>query len=157
MKILIPLVILLIAISSCRPNKGGVDVIRLGDTIQTSSGLKYYYIKKGKGRSIESGSKVGTYRSLKVDDSVVWNTNELPDSLFTFLADSTKLIKGFTEVSRLLREGDEIVAILPDSLAYGAKGAGDIIPPYATLVYNEFKVVRVEQPVNEINQTSELE
>jgi FKBP-type peptidyl-prolyl cis-trans isomerase len=79
---------------------------------------------------------------------VVWNTNELPDSLFTFVVDSTRLIKGFTEVCRLLREGDEIVAILPDSLAYGAKGAGDVIPPHATPVYDVFKVVSVEAPLN---------
>jgi len=52
----------------------------------------------------------------------------------------------------LLREGDEIIAILPDSLAYGAKGAGDIIPPYSTLVYDQFKVVSVEKTTNEIAQ-----
>ncbi|MBR8537995.1 FKBP-type peptidyl-prolyl cis-trans isomerase [Carboxylicivirga sediminis] len=116
------------------------------DTIQTASGLKYLYLKKGDGPKIVSGARVGTYLSLMVNDSVVWNTNELPDSLFTFIADSTRLIKGFTEVSMLLREGDEIIAILPDSLAYGAKGAGDIIPPNATLVYDQFKVMSVVLP-----------
>ena len=133
--------------SACHYKTGQTSSSVLGDTIQTASGLKYLYLKRGDGPQVVPGAKVGTYLSLKVDDSVVWNTNELPDSLFTFIADSTRLIKGFTEVSLLLREGDEIIAILPDSLAYGAKGAGEVIPPFATLVYDQFKVVSVELPV----------
>ncbi len=117
-----------------------------GDTIQTASGLQYYYIKKGDGRKIEKGCKVGTYLSLMVNDSVVWKSDEGPDSLFTFIAGFTRLIKGFDEVTMLLRQGDEIIAILPDSIAYGAKGAGNVIPPYATLVYDKFKVVNVDEP-----------
>ncbi|NJO92258.1 MAG: hypothetical protein HC831_27270 [Chloroflexia bacterium] len=81
-----------------------------------------------------------------VNDSVVWKSDEGPDSLFTFIAGFTRLIKGFDEVSMLLRQGDEIVAILPDSIAYGAKGAGDVIPPHATLVYDKFKVINVSEP-----------
>ncbi len=140
--------------SSCQFRGATSSVPQLGDTIQTASGLKYLYLKRGDGPKIEPGARVGTYLSLMVNDSVVWNTNELPDSLFTFVADSTRLIKGFTEVSLLLREGDEIVAVLPDSLAYGTKGAGDIIPPYSTLVYDQFKVVSVELPEH-ANDTDE--
>ncbi len=140
------LVIIGLLIASCNYGGGASSETQLGDTIQTASGLKYLYLKKGDGPKVVPGAKVGTYLSLMVNDSVVWNTNELPDSLFNFVADSTRLIKGFTEVSLLLREGDEIVAVLPDSLAYGAKGAGDIIPPFSTLIYDQFKVVKVELP-----------
>jgi len=153
MRILLSIVLLaVLLISSCQYKGGNNQSVSLGDTIQTASGLKYLYLKKGDGPKVEPGCKVGTYLSLKVNDKVVWNTDESPDSLFTFIADSTRLIKGFTEVSLLLREGDEIIAILPDSLAYGAKGAGDIIPPYSTLVYDQFKVVSVEKTTNEIAQ-----
>ncbi|MCG8579470.1 MAG: FKBP-type peptidyl-prolyl cis-trans isomerase [Bacteroidales bacterium] len=133
-------------LASCQFKSTQSDKENADNIIRTASGLQYYYIKKGDGPKVEPGCRVGTYLSLKVEDSVVWNTNELPDSLFTFVADSTRLIKGFTEVSLLLRQGDEIVAILPDTLAYGAKGAGDVIPPHATLVYDVFKVVKVEAP-----------
>ncbi|WP_421919052.1 FKBP-type peptidyl-prolyl cis-trans isomerase [Marinifilum sp.] len=146
MKSVYPILILaLVLLSACNP-KSTKQEIALGDTIQTASGLKYIYLKKGDGRKIETGCKVGAYLSLKVKDQVVWNTNKLPDSLFTYLADYSRLIKGFTEVSMLLREGDEVVAILPDSLAYGAKGAGDIIPPHSTLIYDQFKVLKVDAP-----------
>ena len=133
-------------ICSCNTKPKATNEIALGDTLTTKSGLQYIYLKKGEGRKIETGSAVGTYLSLKVQDSVVWNTNELPDSLFTYVANYSRLIKGFTEMTMLLREGDEVIAILPDSLAYGAKGAGDIIPPFATIVYDQFKVISVEEP-----------
>lgn len=136
----------ILSIYSCNTKSKVTNEIALGDTLTTKSGLQYIYLKKGEGRKIETGSAVGTYLSLKVQDSVVWNTNELPDSLFTYVANYSRLIKGFTEMTMLLREGDEVIAILPDSLAYGAKGAGDIIPPFATIVYDQFKVISVEEP-----------
>jgi FKBP-type peptidyl-prolyl cis-trans isomerase len=64
---------------------------------------------------------LATDLSLKVNGKVVWTSYEMPDSLFIFVAGYSRVIKGFAEVSLLLREGDEIVAILPDSIAYGAK------------------------------------
>jgi hypothetical protein len=140
------LIVALVLLSACNNPKSAKHESALGDTIQTASGLKYIYLKKGEGRKIETGCKVGTYLSLKVKDQVVWNTNELPDSLFTYVANYSRLIKGFTEMTMLLREGDEVVAVLPDSLAYGSKGAGDVIPPNATLIYDQFKVVRVDAP-----------
>jgi len=139
-------IITLLSLLSCNTIFKDKNAIILGDTIQTPSGLQYFYVKQGEGRQVETGCEVGTYLSLMVKDSVVWTSTDSPDSLFTFVAGFTRLIKGFTEMSMLLREGDEVIAILPDSLAYGAKGAGDIIPPYSTLVYNKFKVVKVAEP-----------
>ena len=131
---------------SCNNTTKNNNEPSLGDTIQTASGLQYFYIKKGQGRKVEKGCEVSVYLSLMVNDSVVWNTNEAPDSLFTYIAEFTRLIEGFNEITLLLQQGDELVAILPDSIAYGAKGAGDVVPPYATLVYDKFKVVNVEAP-----------
>ncbi len=136
----------LVGLNSCNKTKNNKGEIVLGDTIQTSSGLQYCYEKIGEGRKAEAGCKMATYLSLKVGDDVVWTSADQPDSLFTYVVGYTRLIKGFTEISMLLREGDEVIAILPDSLAYGAKGAGDIIPPHATLVYDKFKVLRVDEP-----------
>ncbi len=114
------------------------------DTLQTASGLQYYYEKKGNGKKVEVGSKVSTYLSLKVKDKVVWTTDQMPDSVFTFSAGKGQVIKGFDEVTLLLREGDEVVAIMPASIAYGARGMGNMVPPNATLIYDKFKVVKVE-------------
>ncbi len=137
------MVVTLIGLNACSFSKGKTEGIVLGDTIQTASGLKYYYEKIGKGRKVEVGCELGAFLSLKVDGKVVWTSEEEPDSLYTYIAGFSRVIKGFAEVSMLLREGDEIVAILPDSIAYGARGAGDVISPHATLVYDKFKMVKV--------------
>ena len=136
----------ILGLISCSAPKSSDKKIVLGDTIQTGSGLKYFYEKIGKGRKVEVGCELATYLSLQVDGKVVWNSSEMKDSSFTYIAGYSRLIKGFSEVSLLLREGDEIVAILPDSLAYGDKGAGDIIPPHSTLVYDKFVVKSVNEP-----------
>jgi len=132
---------------SCNANRTNTaNTIELGDTIQTESGLKYYYVEQGNGRKIESGAKVSTYLSLKINDSIVWTSDNDTDSLFTFIMNGTVLIKGFNEMSMRLRQGDEIVAIIPDSLGYGDEGSGDVVPPNATLIYDKFKVIQVDEP-----------
>ena len=145
--------VVLIMISCNTGNKSnGSKAIALLDTIQTNSGLKYYYVKKGEGRKVETGSEVGTYLSLMVKDRVVWTSYDNRDSLFIFIANRDKMIKGFTEMTMLLREGDEVVAILPDSLGYGEKGSGSI-PPHAILIYDKFKMVKVSEPKKLLSDT----
>ena len=103
------------------------------DTITTKSGLKYVYIKKGKGRKVEPGSEVTAMLSLKVNDSVIWTSYSEKDSSFTYIADRGGVIEGYNEMAMLMREGDDVVAFLPGAIAYGEKGSGDEIPPNATL------------------------
>ncbi len=135
-----------IGFTACNPGGKTKNETAAFDTITKESGLKYYYLKKGNGSKIQPGSKVDTYLSLMVNDSLIWNTDQMPDSIFSFVADNTPLIKGFTEVVSYLREGDEIVAILPYQIAYGKYGRGAMIPAKATLVYNQFKVKKVYPP-----------
>ena len=148
------IILSLLILISCKTNTDDLaDKIILGDTIQTNSGLQYFYVKQGNGRKVERGSVVGTYLSLMLKDSIIWTSNNSTDSLFTFITGNSEVIKGFDEVTILLREGDEVVAILPYSLAYGKKGAGGVIPPFATLVYNELKVVKVSEPKGILSDT----
>lgn len=139
MKLLFLITILLL--TACGP-----DAAKQDDVITTASGLQYTYLKKGTGHKIEKGSMVDTYLSLSVNDSVIWNTDESPDSVFRFLAGYDGVIDGFAEMAMLLREGDHVVATMPANIAYGERGAGSAIPPGATLVYNQFQVRKVEAP-----------
>ncbi|NQZ76375.1 MAG: FKBP-type peptidyl-prolyl cis-trans isomerase [Ekhidna sp.] len=123
------------------------------DTIQTNSGLQYFFLTKGNGRKVERGSKLDTKLSLIVDDSVVWTSYEAEDSLFSFVIGVDRVISGFEEMAYLMREGDNVVAILPDSLAYGDKGAGDVIPPNATLIYDRYEIVGVSEPKKVLSDT----
>jgi hypothetical protein len=144
---------LLIFLAAACGDKRQDGAIVVGDTIATESGLKYIYTKIGTGRQVETGSKVWTYLALSVDGKEVWNTDGPPDSSFSFVANKDRMIKGFTEVTMKLREGDEIIAILPPNLAYGERGSGAVIPPNATLVYTKYIMKRVNEPKLSLSDT----
>ena len=132
---------------SCKTdNKSIKNNKSIKDTITTPSGLKYYYLTKGKGEKIEPGSKISAQLSLKVNDSVIWTSYSSKDSVFSHIAGRGGVIKGYDEMALLMREGDNVVAILPSNIAYGDKGSGNVIPPKATLVYDRFKVTYVSKP-----------
>lgn len=114
--------------------------------MQTESGLQYKYNKKGEGRKVEKGSFVKTKLSLMIEDSVVWTSYSAPDSLFSFVVGYSGVIQGFEEMALLMREGDDVYVAIPDSLAYGDQGAGDVIPPNATVVYDRYEMVSVSEP-----------
>ena len=148
MQKLLSLLFIIIFIFSCNRTSEKADKKNaLGDTIQTSSGLKYYYLKRGDGKKIEKTSKVSVYTDLYMNDSdsVFWTTSTAADSLFTFYHKKTSLIKGFSELHDYLVEGDEVIAYLPYTIAYGKDGSRGI-PPKATLVYNPLVVKSVSEP-----------
>jgi hypothetical protein len=146
-KAIITILVLSIFIFSCKTDKKSSDANeKAKDTITTVSGLKYFYITKGEGRKVAPGSKVTAMLSLKVNDSVIWTSYKSKDSSFTYIADRGGVIKGYNEMVMLLREGDDVAAFLPGSIAYGEKGSGKVIPPNATLEYDQFKIVHVGEP-----------
>ncbi len=146
MKFNLYLLISLFLLSACSEPSGSMEEAETGDTIQTESGLQYVFLKRGEGKKAEKGSRLETKLSLMVEDSVVWNSYEAPDSLFSFILGYDPVISGFEEMAYLMREGDNVLAILPDSLAYGDDGAGDVIPPNATLVYDRYEIVSASDP-----------
>jgi len=113
---------------------------------QTESGLQYKYNKKGDGQKVEKGSFVKTKLSLMIEDSVVWTSYQAPDSLFSFVVGYSGVIQGFEEMALLMQEGDDVYVAIPDSLAYGDQGAGGVIPPNATVVYDRYEMVSVSEP-----------
>lgn len=139
---------LCVFIFSCNDSTDKADkTTSINDTIQTESGLRYYYLKRGDGRKIKESSKVSVFTDLYLNDSdsIFWTTSTASDSLFTFYHKKTSLIKGFTELHNHLVEGDEVVAYLPYSIAYGKEGNRGV-PPEATLVYNPLIVKSVSEP-----------
>ncbi len=152
------LLIFVLVLTSCNnektKNSKQNENIALMDTITTASGLKYLYLKKGKGRKIEMGSMIKSYTNLYVlgSDKVIWTTDSEKDSLFTFILEEHSMIKGFIELNNYLVEGDEVVAILPDSIAYGDRDSKDI-PAGSTLIYKPYGIKSVSEPKINIADT----
>ncbi|MBI1330829.1 MAG: hypothetical protein GC166_13115 [Alphaproteobacteria bacterium] len=97
------------------------------------SGLQYRIIKSGAGSSPTSGMDMVTvtYKGWLIDGTVFDQTG--PGQTAKFPAG--RLIPGWVEALRMMKEGDEWELTIPSNLAYGSQGAGDVIPPDQTLVF----------------------
>jgi len=99
----------------------------------TASGLQYRVIKPGAGASPTANDVVKvTYKGWLIDGTVFDETP--PGQTAEFPAGA--LIPGWVEALQLMKEGDEWEIVLPSELGYGASGAGGVIPPNQTLVFN---------------------
>jgi len=99
----------------------------------TPSGLQYRVIKPGTGKSPTVSDVVNvTYKGWLIDGTVFDQTQ--PGQQATFPAGA--LIPGWVEALQLMKEGDEWEIVIPSALGYGESGAGGVIPPNQTLVFD---------------------
>lgn len=115
------------------------------DTVQLESGVRYVYLRRGDGLKVDTGSHVTTHINLIVGEDTIWSTYADGEQQFEFDAKKTSLIKGFDEVVMYAKEGDRLLAIIPPELGYGEAGAGDVVPPNATLFF-DLDFLKVEEP-----------
>ena len=101
----------------------------------TASGLQYKVISKGKGEGA-SPTKADTvtvhYRG-KLINGDVFDESYSRGEPTTFPLGG--VIPGWTEGLQLMKVGDKFEFVIPAELGYGARGAGDVIPPNATLIF----------------------
>lgn len=107
------------------------DFAKQDDVITTESGLAYRYATKGTGKSPVDGDKVKvTYRGTLV------NGTEFDKSEEPVEFGVNQVIPGWTELLKLMKEGDQVIAYIPYDLAYGANGSGSSIEPFSTLIFD---------------------
>jgi FKBP-type peptidyl-prolyl cis-trans isomerase len=99
----------------------------------TASGLQYRVMKSGAGASPTPNDLVRvTYRGWLIDGTVFDETPPGQSAEFP----AGQLIPGWVEALQLMKEGDEWEIVIPSELGYGERGAGGVIPPNQTLVFN---------------------
>jgi FKBP-type peptidyl-prolyl cis-trans isomerase FklB len=97
------------------------------------SGLQYKVITKGKGKSPKATDKVTVnYRGTLIDGTEFDSSYKRGEPA-TFPVNG--VIKGWTEALQLMKEGSKWELFIPPDLAYGEKGAGNVIGPNATLIF----------------------
>ncbi|MFH6997103.1 peptidylprolyl isomerase [Flavobacterium sp. FlaQc-57] len=129
----------------------------------TASGLKYVITQKGTGIKGAEGSNIyfhyaGYFEDGKLFDSSIANVAKAYGQYdanrdaqkgyqaFPFaVGKKDGMIPGFIEALDMMTDGEKAIFFLPSNLAYGEKGAGGVIPPNATLVF-EIETYK-EQPV----------
>ncbi|MCC7157901.1 MAG: FKBP-type peptidyl-prolyl cis-trans isomerase [Ignavibacteria bacterium] len=107
-----------------------------GDTVTTSSGLKYIVLKQGSGKKSVNGKIAEVHYTGWLHDGKKFDSSRDRNTTFEFTLGAKQVIKGWDEGVALMRIGDEFRLILPPELAYGENGAGEVIPPNATLVFD---------------------
>lgn len=103
--------------------------------ITTPSGLTYLITKKGVGRQPKNGEIVILHYTGTLTNGVKFDSSRDRNEPFAFKLGAGQVIKGYDEGLSKLRVGDQAILVIPSRLAYGSKGAGDVIPPDSNLIF----------------------
>ena len=101
----------------------------------TSSGLQIEELVVGEGESARVGATAVVHYTGWLVDGTKFDSSVDRDSPFDFVIGEGRVIKGWDEGVATMRVGGKRKLTIPPDLAYGDRGAGDVIPPGATLVF----------------------
>jgi len=106
------------------------------DTVTTGSGLKYIIIEKGNGVKAENNMTVEVHYTGYLTDGKIFDSSRDRNAPIEFVLGTKQVISGWDEGIALMSVGDKYRLIIPPELAYGKKGAGNVIPPDAILIFD---------------------
>lgn len=109
--------------------------------VTLASGLQYKVIKAGNGKSPKASDSVECHYEGRLIDGTKFDSSYDRGETATFGV--TQVIAGWVEALQLMKEGDKWQLYIPYNLAYGERGAGAQIPPFATLVF-DVELVKVK-------------
>ncbi|MDY0781655.1 peptidylprolyl isomerase [Tenacibaculum sp. IB213877] len=103
---------------------------------ETPSGLRYKILQQGEGKKATKGSMVSVHYKGQLLDGTVFDSSYKRKQPIDFTIGVGQVIPGWDEGIQLLQVGDKARLVIPSDLAYGAAGAGGVIPPNATLIFD---------------------
>jgi peptidyl-prolyl cis-trans isomerase A (cyclophilin A) len=103
---------------------------------KTESGLRYQFIQKGDGKQAENGKTVSVHYEGSLENGKVFDSSYPRKKPIEFKLGIGQVIEGWDEGIALLKVGDKARFVIPSDLGYGPAGAGGVIPPNATLIFD---------------------
>lgn len=137
MRFLIVLIVLALALLSpleaAEKEKGPAQK---ENTVKTASGLEYVDQVEGKGASPKKGQTVVVHYTGWLTDGKKFDSSRDRNEPFAFQIGVGQVIPGWDEGVMTMKVGGKRKLTIPPDLAYGKRGAGGVIPPNATLVFD---------------------
>lgn len=111
--------------------------------IITDSGLKIEDIKSGEGDTAETGKRVTVHYTGWLEDGTKFDSSKDRGDPFSFHLGAGQVIRGWDEGVAGMQTGGTRKLTIPPQLGYGSRGAGGVIPPNATLIF-EVELLEVD-------------
>jgi FKBP-type peptidyl-prolyl cis-trans isomerase len=112
--------------------------------ITTDSGLKYIELKEGTGKAAKAGDTVIVHYTGWLKDGTKFDSSKDRGDPFGFKLGAGRVIKGWDEGVAGMKVGGKRKLIIPPELAYGKRGAGNVIPPDAELTF-EVELLKIKE------------
>ena len=113
------------------------------DYVTTESGLKYYDLEEGSGQSPKTGRPVVVHYTGWLEDGTMFDSSLNRGQPFSFVIGVEQVIPGWDEGVASMKTGGKRQLVIPAELGYGERGAGGVIPPNATLIF-EVELLEVQ-------------
>jgi peptidylprolyl isomerase len=104
--------------------------------MKTASGLEYVETLAGTGAQAKKGDFVRVHYTGKLTNGKVFDSSIPRGEALEFKLGVGQVIRGWDEGIALMKVGGKATLTIPPQLAYGERGAGGVIPPNSTLVFD---------------------
>jgi FKBP-type peptidyl-prolyl cis-trans isomerase len=104
--------------------------------VDTPSGLQYEEVSEGDGAEAKAGQKVSVHYTGTLVDGKKFDSSRDRGKPFQFTLGVGQVIKGWDEGVAGMKVGGQRKLTIPAELGYGSRGAGGVIPPNATLIFD---------------------
>jgi FKBP-type peptidyl-prolyl cis-trans isomerase FkpA len=105
-------------------------------SITTASGLVIEELVVGSGAAAAAGQKVSVHYTGWLTDGTKFDSSKDRGDPFIFPLGKGHVIQGWDEGVAGMKVGGKRTLVIPAELGYGARGAGGVIPPNATLIFD---------------------
>lgn len=110
-----------------------------------ASGLKIETLREGKGEGAKAGDKVTVHYTGTLTDGKKFDSSVDRGQPFSFQLGAGQVIPGWDQGLLGMKVGEKRRLTIPPELGYGAEGAGGVIPPNATLIF-EVEMLKITAP-----------